>query len=77
VFRVGVSCFGSLLYCVLYAILMTVSLNRFVIVLPFALWYVKVAPFLLFYLVLGSCRFVCVCVFSFVVKCRGIDCYRL
>jgi hypothetical protein len=68
-FHVLVLC--CIVFVVLYAILMSVSLNRFVIVLTFALWYVKFANFLLFSLVFGSCCFCCVCGFSFVIKCRG------
>jgi hypothetical protein len=74
-FRVLVVC--CVVFVVLYAILTSVFMNRFVIVLTFGLWYVRFANFLRFTLVFGSCCFGCVCAFSFVVKCRGIDCYRL
>jgi hypothetical protein len=54
-FRVLVLC--CILFVVLYAYLMSLSSIRFVIVLTFPLWCVKVAHFLPFSLVFGSCCF--------------------
>ena len=70
--RVLVLC--CIVFVVLCAILMSVSLNRFVIVLTFELWCVKVAhflPFPSFSVVFGSCCFFCIRVFSLVIRFRG------